>query len=85
MDQFLNRGFSLACLHLFGNLDVAIDKLQFFFKEVANTFAPSFKKFPDRLSNPAALQGFILFNKFKIVCSVVGDNVKSFPSKLYFS
>ena len=68
------KSFSLACLHLSGKIDIAIDKLQICVKGMAKTIAPSFKNLPAMLSTPAAFEGFILFRRCNILLSFVGTN-----------
>ena len=84
VDPFLNSGFSLACLHLFGKADKVIDRLQIWVKGIAKTVDPSFKNFPAILSRPAAFEGFILFRRCKILVSFVEEKEKTFEGEMRF-
>ena len=58
-EPVLNIGFSLAFLQETGNYPEVIERLHKLLLSLARTLAPSFKKRPDRLSKPAALDTLI--------------------------
>ena len=54
-ESFSYIGFSFSNLRESGNFPKVIERLRKSVLGLAKTFAPSFKKRPDRLSKPAAL------------------------------
>ena len=65
-EPFLYIGFSLAILQESGMLPEVIERLHKSVIGLAKTSAPSFKKRPDKFSNPAAID---IFKIFKMVLS----------------
>ena len=61
MEHFLYIGFSFAILQESGNFPEVTEKLHKSVISSALTSAPSFKKRPDKLSKPAALNTLVFF------------------------
>ena len=68
-EPFLYLAFSFANLQELGNFPGVIERLNKSVIGLAKTFAPSFKKRPDRLSKPAALDTLVIFKIAKMVFS----------------
>ena len=68
-EPFLYLAFSFANLQESGNFPEVIERLNKSVIGLAKTFAPSFKKRPDRLSKPAALDTLVIFKIAKMVFS----------------
>ena len=66
---------TFAILQLLGNKLSLIERLQSWEIGLAKTSAPSFRNLPDKLSMPAALDGFKPFKIFNIF-SDVSENPK---------
>ena len=66
-EPFLYIGFSFAILQESGNFPEVIERLHKSVIGLAKTFAPSFKKRPERLSKPAALDTLAFFEIVKTV------------------
>ena len=68
-EPFLYIGFSFAILQESGNFPEVIDRFHNSVVPLAKTFAPSFKKRPEGLSKPAALDTLAFFIVVKMVLS----------------
>ena len=58
-ERFLGIGFSFPILQESGNFPEVMERLHKSLIGIAMTFAPLFKKRPDRLSKPAALDALV--------------------------
>ena len=67
-----------------GNYPEVIDRLHNSVIGLANTFAPSFKKRPERLSKPAALDTFVFFKIAKMLFSEAVAKLKESLWKTVF-
>ena len=65
----LEIGLSFAILQELGNFPELIKRLHKSVIDLTKTFVPSFKKWPDRLSKPAALDALVFFKIIKMVFS----------------
>ena len=74
----LDIGFSFAFLQEAGNFPEVIERLHKLVIGLARTLAPSFKKRPDRLSKPAALDTLVSFKIVKTVFSETVATLKTF-------
>ena len=76
MEPFLKSGLTFAILQLLGNELSLIERLQSWEIGLAKISAPSFRNLPDKLSMPAALDGFKHFKIFNIFSGDVSENSK---------
>ena len=75
-EPFLCIGFSFAILQESRNFPELIERSHKSVIGLAKTSAPSFKKQPDRLSEPAALDTLVFFRIFKMVLSETVGRLK---------
>ena len=73
---YLKSGLIFAILQLLGNELRLIERLQSWEIGLAKISAPSFRNLPDKLSMPAALDGFKPFKIFNIFSGDVSENSK---------
>ena len=76
MEPFLKCGLTFATLQLLGNELSLIERLQSWDIGFAKISAPSFRNLPDKLSMPAALDGFKPLKVFNILSEDVSENSK---------
>ena len=84
LEPFLKRGLTLAILQLLGKELSLIERLQSWDIGRAKTWAPSFKNLPDKLSMPAALDGWKPSKRLNVFTGDISENwkFKSFDTAL---